>query len=74
MPSANDDHYEEEKVIRKEGELIKGLRDVEVVGIVPVKSCRIMVSGASSVEKSKAGKGGGKSNRGGRGSKKTKRN
>ena len=68
MPGSEDERFAEEMVLRREGELIRGLRDIEVVGIVPVGKCRIMLSGG---EKAKSGgaKGGAKSNRGGRGSK-----
>jgi hypothetical protein len=73
MPAAQDEAYEEEKGLRKEGELIKNLRDVEIVGVIPVKACRITASGAGAGAEKKGGsqgKGGGK--RGGRGSKKAR--
>ena len=57
-----------EKLIKRETELVKGLRDVEVVGVVPVGKCRVVVAGGT--EKGRAG--GGKGKRGGRGSKKVK--
>jgi len=69
LPAEEDDRFAEEKTLRKEGELIKGLKDVEVVGIVPVKSCRVVIGGASKDTGKGKGKGGG---RGGRGSKKAR--
>lgn len=60
-----------ERIWPREAELIKGLKEAEVVGIVPVKSVRVMMSGgADGGGKAKAAKGGGKGARGGRGGKK----
>jgi predicted ribosome quality control (RQC) complex YloA/Tae2 family protein len=60
----------------REAELIKGLKQTEVVGVIPVKGVRVMLSGAGSAKggsgggggkaKKQAGKGGG----GGKGKKK----
>ena len=55
---------------RKEGELIKSLRDVEVVGLMPVGKVRVVMGGGDTKG---SGRGtGGKAKRGGRGSKKTR--
>ena len=76
---------ESEKIKRREVELIKGIRDTEVVGIVPVSKMRAVLSGGgggSGGQDAKGGKGKGKGGgsgggsqgnqgkRGGRGSKK----
>lgn len=66
-PGAGEEGYEEDTVARREGELIKGLREVEVVGLVPVGKCKVMVGGG---EKSRGAGAAGKGRRGGRGSKK----
>ena len=74
MPDEGDERYQEEKVARREGELVKGLRDVEVVGVVPVGKVRTMIAGGGGGDKGKGGKGGGKGGggRGGWGSKKAR--
>jgi hypothetical protein len=58
----------------READLVRGLKEVEVVGIVPVKTMRVMMSGgaAAAADKGKGGaKGrGAKKGRGGKGSKK----
>ena len=59
----------EDKLARREEELIKGLREVEVVGLVPVGKCRVMMGGG---EKSRGSGAAGKGKRGGRGSKKAR--
>ena len=62
-----------EKIWPREAELIKGWKEAEVVGIIPVKQVRIMMSGgAGGGDKGKGGKGGGKAGRGGKGSKKSR--
>ena len=62
--------HDPEKIWPREAELIKGMKEAEVVGIVPVKSVRVMMSGASAGgDKGKGAKGGGKGGRGGRGGK-----
>ncbi|KAL8841923.1 MAG: hypothetical protein Q9170_000703 [Blastenia crenularia] len=65
----NEAMIEEEKVRRREGELIRELREPGIIGVVPVGKVRVAGSEGSSV---KGGGGGsaGKGNRGGRGSKK----
>ncbi|MCJ1397641.1 hypothetical protein MMC11_000837 [Xylographa trunciseda] len=63
-----DDGYEEEKVRRREGQLVKALKEGEVVGVVPVGRCRVVIGGGGERSKASAGKG----KRGGRGSKKAR--
>ncbi|MCJ1413692.1 hypothetical protein MMC32_000016 [Xylographa parallela] len=63
-----EDGYEEERMKRREGELVKALKEGEVVGVVPVGKCRVVVGGGGERSKAAAGKG----KRGGRGSKKVK--
>ena len=58
----------EEKSYWREGELIKGIRQQEVIGIVPVGKCRVTVGGGNS--KNRGGGGASKGKRGGKGSKK----
>ena len=75
MPGREDEGYEEEQVLRREGEMIKAIRDVEVVGTIPVKAVRVVAGGGEAAAKGKGAKGGGtkgggKGQRGGRGSKK----
>lgn len=62
---------EEEKVRSREAELIKAIREQEVIGMVPVGKCRVIMGGGG--EKNNSGRGGvaaGKGKRGGKGSKK----
>ncbi|KAM0719307.1 hypothetical protein Q7P37_005212 [Cladosporium fusiforme] len=61
-----------EMIWPREAELVRGLKEVEVVGIVPVKTMRVMISGGASGGQAKGGvKGrGAKKGRGGKGSKK----
>ena len=61
----------EEVLRRREGELVRGLREQEVGGVVPVGRCRVVMGGGEG-GKGKGGGGGavGKGKRGGRGSKK----
>lgn len=56
-----------ERIWPREAELIKGWREAEVIGVIPVKSVRVVVSGAGD-EKGKSMRGG-KGGRGGKGSK-----
>ena len=51
----------------REEELVKGIREQEIIGIVPVSKCRVIVSGGD--DKGRVGRGSGKGNRGGKGSK-----
>ncbi|MCJ1396628.1 hypothetical protein MMC18_009519 [Xylographa bjoerkii] len=66
--AVGEDGYEEETVRRREGELVKALKEGEVVGVVPVGRCRVVVGGGGERSKAAAGKG----KRGGRGSKKAR--
>ena len=73
MPKVDDEEYTEEKTTRREGELIKGLRDVEIIGTIPVTKLKAMISAASSLgDKGKAKPGGKGGGRGGKGSKKAR--
>ncbi|EME81343.1 uncharacterized protein MYCFIDRAFT_114319 [Pseudocercospora fijiensis CIRAD86] len=54
-----------ERIWPREAELIKAWREPEVIGVVPVKSVRVMLSGANADTKGRGGKPG----RAGRGSK-----
>ncbi len=68
----NEAMVEEEKVRRREGDLLRNLREQEVVGVVPVSRCRVVMGGGVKAGGSKSGnKGGaaGKGKRGGKGSK-----
>lgn len=59
-----------EKIWPREAELIKAWKEAEVLGVIPVKSVRVMMSGGAGGEKGKGAKGsGGKGARGGKGSK-----
>ena len=58
----------EEAVRKREGELIKAIRDVEIVGVVPVGKVRVVMGGGE-----KAARGGGGAGRGRRGGKGGKR-
>ncbi|KAI4091587.1 MAG: hypothetical protein L6R37_007716 [Teloschistes peruensis] len=66
----NENMMEEEKVRRREGDLLRGLREQEVVGVVPVGKVRVVAGGEGSGVKGRGGAGVGKGKRGGRGSKK----
>lgn len=54
---------------RREGELVKGIKDTEVVGVVAVGKCRVLMGGER-VGRGKGGGAAGTGKRGGRGSKK----
>ena len=59
-----------ERIWPREAELIKGWKEAEVVGIIPVKAVRVMMSGGGDAKGGAKGKGGGKgAGRGGRGGK-----
>ena len=60
----------EKKSAWREGELIKAIREQEVIGIVPVGKCRVTVGGGGGDSKNKGGEGASKGKRGGKGSKK----
>lgn len=59
----NDDMIGEEMIRRREGELLRGLREQEIVGVVPVGNVRVFMGGEGSGV-------GGKGKRGARGNKK----
>ena len=61
---------EEEKVRRREGELIRALREVEIVGAVPVGKVRIVMGAGEAGNKGRGGGLAGKGKRGGKGGKK----
>ena len=61
---------EEEKVRRREGELIKALREVEIVGVVPVGKVRMVMGTGEAGGKGRGGGVVGKGKRGGKGGKK----
>ncbi|KAK4693309.1 nuclear export mediator factor NEMF, partial [Lecanoromycetidae sp. Uapishka_2] len=65
----NEGIVEEEKVRIREAELIKAIREAEVIGVVPVGKVRIAMKAADGAGKGKGG-GAGKGKRGGKGSKK----
>jgi uncharacterized membrane protein YgcG len=71
-PRATDKHSTDtERIWPKEIDLIRGWKEPEVVGIMPVSKVRVMMAGGSSGGGGSGGaKGKGKSSRGGRGSKK----
>ncbi|KAL8907035.1 MAG: hypothetical protein Q9207_001647 [Kuettlingeria erythrocarpa] len=61
---------EEEKTRRREGELLRGLKEQEIVGVVPVGKVRVVMGAEGSGAKGKGAAAVGKGKRGGRGSKK----
>ena len=67
----NEAMVEEEKVKSREAELIRGIRESEVIGVVPVGKVRVAL-GPGETARGKGGGGGGtgKGKRGGKGSKK----
>lgn len=79
--NGNETMIEEENVRRREAELLRNLREVEVVGVIPVGKCRVIMGGGGggdAVGSGKSGGGGrgsvpGKGKRGGKGSKKQSR-
>ncbi|CAD6583981.1 MAG: hypothetical protein ASARMPREDX12_001495 [Alectoria sarmentosa] len=68
----NEAMLEEEKVEMREGELIKAIREPEIIGVVPVGKVRVVMGPGETGGKGKGGGGGGagKGKRGGKGSKK----
>lgn len=60
-----------ERIWPREAELIKGWKEAEIVGVIPVKSVRVMMGGGSGGDKAKSGAKGGKGGRG-KGSKKAR--
>ena len=73
--AGNETMLDEERVRQREAELIRGIRDVEVVGILPVGKVRVVLgAGEKAMGSGKGGGGGGgkggKGRKGGKGSKK----
>lgn len=66
----NEVMLEEEKVRIREGELIKAIREPEIIGVVPVGKVRVVMGPGEAGNKGKGGGGAGKGKRGGKGSKK----
>ncbi|KAK4545060.1 hypothetical protein LTR36_003611 [Oleoguttula mirabilis] len=60
-----------ERIWPREAELLRGWKDVEIVGVIPVKSMRVMIGGGSGG--GDKGKGGAKGAKRGKGSKKASR-
>ena len=60
---------EEDKIRRREAELIRAIREPEVIGVVPVGKVRIMTGLNDGFSKTRGGGAKGKGKRGGRGSK-----
>ncbi|EME42383.1 hypothetical protein DOTSEDRAFT_73267 [Dothistroma septosporum NZE10] len=68
-PRAIDNQAQDnERIWPREAELIRNFKEAEVVGVIPVKQVRVMMSGGTEAAKGKGGRGG-KSGRGGKGSK-----
>ncbi|KAK4613640.1 Nuclear export mediator factor Nemf [Fulvia fulva] len=68
-PRAIDNQAQDnERIWPREAELIKNFKEVEVVGVIPVKQVRVMMSGGADAAKGKGGRGG-LGGRGGKGSK-----
>lgn len=68
---ATDKHSQDvERIWPKEMELIRGWKEAEVVGTVPVSKVRVMIAGGRAGAAAAKGKGNAKAKRGGRGSKK----
>ncbi len=59
-----------ERIWPREIDLIRGWKETEVVGVLPVSKVRVMIAGGRRGAEIAKGKGGNKSKRGGRGSKK----
>ena len=75
MPGKDAPGYEAEITMRKQAELVKNLRDAEVIGVVPVGKIRAEMKGAGGSGGKGGGKAGGKGGgkggkKGGKGSKK----
>ena len=64
----NEASFEEDNLKKKEGEMIRSIREPEVIGLVPVSKVRIAMGASEAGSKGRAGAG--KSKRGGRGSQK----
>ena len=60
---------EEDKIRRREAELIRAIREPEVIGVVPVGKVRVMTGAVDRASKARGGGAAGKGKRGGKGSK-----
>lgn len=60
----------EEKVRTREGELIKAIREPEIIGVIPVGKVKVVMGSGEAGGKVTGGGGAGKAKRGGKGSKK----
>ncbi|KAL8930505.1 MAG: hypothetical protein Q9208_000689 [Pyrenodesmia sp. 3 TL-2023] len=69
----NEVMIEEEKTRSREGELLRGLREQEIVGVVPVGKLRVVMGAEGSGARGKGAGAAGKGKRGGRGSKKKRK-
>lgn len=65
----NETMIEEEEVRMKEAELIRAIREPEVIGVVPVGKVRVVMGAGEAGGKGRGGGGAGKGKRGGKGSK-----
>ena len=66
----NETMMEESKIRRREAELIRNIKETEVIGAVPVGKVRVILGGSEKAAGAGRGGGSGKSKRGGKGSKK----
>ncbi|OQN99238.1 hypothetical protein B0A48_15087 [Cryoendolithus antarcticus] len=66
----DDKSEDKEKIWPREAELLQGLKETEVVGVVPVKMVRVVLSHAEKGKGGAAARGGKGGGRGGKGSKK----
>lgn len=66
----NEVEDEEEKVMKREAELIRAFREPEIVGVVPVGKVRVVMGPGEAGGKGRGGGSAGKGKRGGKGSKK----
>lgn len=62
--NGNETMVEEERTRHREAELLKNLRDVEVVGVVPVGKCRVVMGGGGGGDAGGSGRSGGSGGRG----------
>ena len=66
----NESMVEESKIRKREAELIRNIKETEVIGAVPVGKVRVILGGSEKAAGAGRGGGSGKAKRGGRGSKK----
>ena len=65
----NENMVQEEEVMRKEGELIRAIREPEIIGVIPVSKVRVLMGPGEASGRGKGNGGAGRGRRGGRGSK-----